>query len=98
MGDDKPNPLLLSVVTRERGAALDIQREINKLAKVAHRQYQFAVSDCTFEQAVCNKFRPETLPALYLFKDNEIYLRDNLSKEIKMEDLLEYLSGDVYKQ
>ena len=37
------------------------------------------------------------MPVLYLFKDHMIYMKTHISKDVTREDLLDYLSGDNYK-
>ena len=57
------------------------------------------IVDCQFEGDLCKFFNTEGLPALYLFKDNKIWLMNELKvKDITVENLLHYLSGDNYKE
>lgn len=64
-----------------------------------HRQYTVGVIDCHFERLVCDLFRPKVFPFILLIKNDKVYEYNNL-KAIDMitkQDLLDFLSGDLYK-
>jgi hypothetical protein len=57
------------------------------------------VVDCHFERQVCDIFRPKQFPFILLFKNDKIYEYNNLKNmnAITKQDLLDFLSGDLYK-
>ena len=79
---------------------LEFQRELTKLAAVTHRQFEIALADCQFEPRVCGIFQASgqfELPALFLFKENQIWQYSGQRMEFTKETFLEYLSGDNFK-
>ena len=93
----KHKPLLLALSSRQHKGTLEFNREFTKLADTVHRQYALALADCHFERDVCMIFNPTEFPALYLFKDNKVYLYNGSVEDLfKQEGFLHYLSSDNY--
>ena len=69
----KHRPLVIGLVAREGKGNLEFQREMHKLAEIAHRNFAVAVGDCHFERAVCAVFRPSDQIVLYLFTGGKIF-------------------------
>ena len=64
-----------------------------------NRQYTVGVIDCHFERLVCDLFRPKVFPFILLIKNDKVYEYNNLKamNSITKQDLLDFLSGDLYK-
>ena len=65
-----------------------------RLSRIAHKQFNIARTDCHFDYDVCEMFRIESYPFILFFKGKTIY---RYTGGLSTETLLEYLSGDNYK-
>lgn len=98
----KHRPLVMALVVRSAKNNLEFQRELIKLAAVAHKQFEIAISDCQFERRVCSMFEGGQTrleyPALLLFKEDKIWQYAGKRIEFSKELFLDYLSGENFKE
>lgn len=96
--EKKQKGTLLAFVSRGPGS-LEFQREFQATADTVNRQYTVGVIDCHFERLVCDLFRPKVFPFILLIKNDKVYEYNNLKamNSITKQDLLDFLSGDLYK-
>lgn len=69
----KHKPMLLALVSRDAPGTLEFSREFNKLADTVHRQFRLVMADCHHEHDICEPFRPEHFPMMFLFKEGKVH-------------------------